>query len=592
MSSFLEAVEAYFQVIGANPESLEGWKELKSRFQSQLRLESPVMIATLYGPSGSGKSTIFRNLTGLDVPAGGAIRPCSMACVAAVPESLGDLETVNGLFPMHSPRHLDSPTQVRNPDVANQILFANYQGQSPVDLVLVDVPDFNTVEITNWDKAEKVLERSELVLFVVYDNAYSDEKVVRELLRCCSKAARLAYVLTMTGLDSSRQIWNDLVSKVARKYEGFFQLRADGKSFLEFLEQSPVYYSPRSPVPSLADIQPLHENTPPFDSLLRGFHAEQVILAGLKEPGRQCLESVSASLDKFQKDLESQNAQERGFLQEVAHCASKVACHEFPTPRLVEIILEESRRRRSWWVKVLTKPFEFPGIAWKHSGKRILDWFNPEDSNAGKMVDRETLEKERLADSIKWLENSWRGRHTEMAGPQGELSAWKCADARASFQQVSLPASGLDWELEARRDLEEWAREHPVKSALLATIPDVAMGGGVIVLVADLCTTGGAFSTVLANLGVGGMIGGALTSLGLGAKFLEEYHLKTVVQKAQVRWNGQRARELETHFLEKWMQGLLGAWRTRLQSLRKAPEKPLQEAMWRVRAFIAGEKTS
>ncbi|MFN6050842.1 MAG: ATP-binding cassette domain-containing protein, partial [Planctomycetia bacterium] len=101
--------------------SVQGWADLDARFCSYNRLKSPVMVATFYGPSGSGKSTIFKNLTGVEVPAGGAIRPCSMACAAAVPEALCSNLVVGDLFPMHAPLPLESPAQIRSPSGPGQI---------------------------------------------------------------------------------------------------------------------------------------------------------------------------------------------------------------------------------------------------------------------------------------------------------------------------------------------------------------------------------------------------------------------------------------------------------------------------------------
>lgn len=588
LGDFIRHGSMFFDAILINTTSVDGWADLHARFDSNNRLKSPVMVATLYGPSGSGKSTIFKNLTGIEVPAGGAIRPCSMACAAAVPEALCSNLVVGDLFPMHEPLPLESPAQIRTPSTPSQILFASYVNQTnaPVDLVLVDVPDFNTVETTNWDKAEKILERSQVVIFIVYDNGYSDEKVVRELMRCCSKSAYLAYVLTMAEKENAIQIWKDLHTKVASRFEGFSQKRSDGKSLAQFLEQSPVYYSPRTNTPKLTDVKPLIDGMPPFESLLRGLQAEAIILSGLMEPARQAVQSSERVLEKFQTELAANELREKKFLRDLSDCASKVACHEFPTPRLVEIILEESRRRRAWWLKVVTKPLEFPGIAWRNSGKKILDWFKPGSSESAHIVDRETLERQRIQESIEWMENRWRGDNPAMAGTEGELSASCCSNARAVFQQANWPPAGLDWEKEARSELEKWASENRMKCALLATIPEVAMGSGMLVLVADLCTTGGAFTSILANLGMGGVIGGALTSIGLGAKFLEEYHLKAVVNQAQERWNEQRASELRWHLTRNWMVALLGDWQSQLETFRKAPFKQFQQTIQKVKSLL------
>src|SRR5690606_22842875 len=101
------------------------------------------------------------------------------------------------LFPGFVLAPLEDIQELRRPGADDsRLLYVSYSSDAaaqPLPLVLVDVPDFNTVEQANWDKADRVLDRAEVVVFVVFGDGYKDERVVSELARCCRKAGFLAY---------------------------------------------------------------------------------------------------------------------------------------------------------------------------------------------------------------------------------------------------------------------------------------------------------------------------------------------------------------------------------------------------------------
>ena len=580
--------------LGGKPDSLDGWKDLKARFSSfQMRGKDPVLIATLYGPSGAGKSTLFKLLTGVDVPAGGAVRPCSMACAAAVPESLDDPQKLAVLFPGYIAEKLVSQTQIRQTDGPDQLLFATYaeKKKQAIQLVLVDVPDFNTVEKTNWDKAEKMLERAEVVIFMVYDNAYSDDKVIQELARCCKKSASMAYMLTMTNAEAAKQIWADLVQKVSGRFASFQENRADGKTLHQFLLESPVYFSPRSEHPNLENVYPLNETTPPLQSLLQGFDAEKLIISGLREPALQTLVSCTNFMENAELGLVGMRDRDREMHADLLEHAKAVAYHEFPAGRLVQIVLEEARRRRPWYLRVITSGFEIPGVMFK-KGQKLIDWLRGKNEDGPSLVDRDDLERKRLHDATEHMGNQWRGNYPDLSGTEGVLSSANCENARNTFTKVNIPEAGLDWETEVRTDLAKWAEENKWKCAMLATIPELAMTGGIALLMVDLCTTGGSFSALLTNLGIAGTVGGVGAAVGVGIKFLEDYHLNTVAENAQNKWKTQRTQELLTHLDENWAAVLLQSWRLKLKTVIDAPIPQFKQICMRVQKLLHEGKVS
>ena len=580
--------------LGGNPDSLDGWKALKAKYSPFQTLgKDPVLIATLYGPSGSGKSTLFKLLTGVDVPAGGAVRPCSMACAAAVPESLDDPQKLAVLFPGFIAEKLVSQLQIRQTDGPDRLLFATYPAQKkqPIQLVLVDVPDFNTVEKTNWDKAEKMLERAEVVIFMVYDNAYSDDKVIKELARCCKKSAKMVYMLTMTNAESAKQIWDDLLQKVAGKFAVFQEPKADGKTLHQFLSESPVYFSPRSEQPSLENVYPLNASTPSLQSQLQGYDAEKTILLGMKEAALQAVVSCTSFIENAELDLVGMRDRDRAMRADLLEHAKAVAFHEFPAGRLVQIVLEEARRRRPWYLRIITSGFEIPGVVFK-KGQKLIDWLRGKNDDGPSLVNRDDLERKRMHDAIEHMGNHWRGNYPDLSGTDGALSSANCENARNAFTKVKIPAAGLDWETEVRKDLAQWAEENKWKCAMLATIPELAMTGGIALLMVDLCTTGGSFSALLTNLGIAGTVGGVGAAVGVGIKFLEDYHLNTVAENAQNKWKTQRTQELLIHMDEKWAAVLLQGWRLKLKTLIDAPIPKFKQICMRVQNLLHEGKVS
>jgi hypothetical protein len=109
-------------------EELDGWRAMEMRYQAfKAQGGEPVLNATLYGPSGAGKSTLFRQLTGLDVPAGSSRRPMTYTCVAAVPQRFSDQSRLARLFPHF---HLERLTDLALLGKARAKPFAEAGGAS------------------------------------------------------------------------------------------------------------------------------------------------------------------------------------------------------------------------------------------------------------------------------------------------------------------------------------------------------------------------------------------------------------------------------------------------------------------------------
>jgi GTP-binding protein EngB required for normal cell division len=128
-----------------------------------LGLEST--IVALAGPTGAGKSSLFNALAGSDVSQVGRRRPTTAAPSAA---TWGDA----------APELLDWLQVARRHRARNGALGG---------LVLLDLPDFDSVERSHWVEVDRLLELVDLLVWVVDPQKYADARLHDDYLRALAR---------------------------------------------------------------------------------------------------------------------------------------------------------------------------------------------------------------------------------------------------------------------------------------------------------------------------------------------------------------------------------------------------------------------
>ncbi len=123
-------------------------------------------VVALAGATGSGKSSIFNALVGAEVAAIGARRPTTAHPTAAIwgDEPVGPLLDWLGVTARH---HVDAARPVPSATVA-----AGLAG-----LVLLDLPDFDSRELSHRDEAERILELVDVFVWVTDPQKYADARL-------------------------------------------------------------------------------------------------------------------------------------------------------------------------------------------------------------------------------------------------------------------------------------------------------------------------------------------------------------------------------------------------------------------------------
>ncbi len=561
-------------------EKLPGWEALRQKPRVLVETGGePVLTATLHGPTGAGKSTLFTLLSGVEVPR--AIkRPTSHACALAVPPVLGDPAKLARLFPDFHLLPLEDTavlTRERQP-VGNLHYRVSRRSAGPgetLSLALADVPDFNSIDSSNWEKAERMLARAEVVVFITYPESYKDAVVVRNLLPVCRRAGHLLFVFNKIPAAGrgeveavARELREDLLSHLQSAESGFGEKRADGLAAHEFFARAPCYAAPHDANLTLESITPLNPESPAFADALRGLDGGRIFLANLMEVAAGAVDSCRRLLDGAEEaanQLETDLGKARECVEREAAFA---AGSQFPIGQLLFSLAEEARSQRPAWMR----PLAWPGRALGQTFQTVRQISRYLGKERDELAPREKLETERLREAAERLTDDLRGTFPAEIG--GRLRADACREAREAFARRPLPDVGTDWEESVRRSGREWARENRLRATALATLCDLLMVGGVASVALDLVAFGGA--------GTVGVVAAAGVGAGAAAFFLDMFGrlgLRQVLVEADRRWREQRTEEMAAH-LEQWFADplLLGAWKERLAVLRDIPRDALREA--------------
>ncbi len=511
--------------------------------------EKPLIVTAFVGPSGAGKSTIFNAITGLSVPSGGAVRPMTYVSIAAFSDKNISEKSIEKLFPGFEISNYTLPDDLKNkhfpPEKLFYTCFNQDNVQSDLDCCLVDIPDFNTTEKSNWERAEQMISRADTVIFTVYHEAYKNSKTFEILKRCCRYSGNLIYLLTKLDIENpqiaAQEIYEDLLESASRDPE-FAEKRADGKSIFEFLSNRNFYYSPQAKQTGIENIIPIKSDYPSFYSTLYGENAYEIVLNRQLQilfenrtfANNLLLEAKSLT-QSLNKDISMVQSQ-------VTQCSQKIVGEEFPVFFILEMIKKLLSENRPGFLKRLLTPFNYLTDtmtgAVKSVKRKLLGLKSaPKD---GEIELRNDLEQKRLIKFSEELVEEWR-----INFQNERLNAEICRQTMQQFVENPLPAVDDQWEMYVRDKLTNWLNTNKNRWIWLNVINDLSLILGSSLFMLDFVFEGGIGSLgLVAVVGGSGVLGGFLMSLfnnmGLGKEILE----------AHKKWKEIRSQDYCAHLLK------------------------------------------
>lgn len=184
-----------------SPEQLDEASALQQRASTRRALSPDHTTVGLFGATGSGKSSVFNALAGHEVARAGVTRPTTSQPSAALWHDEGSAPLLDWL-------------QVREAWVADD--------PGPVPLVLLDLPDFDSIATENRLVAERLAGQVDVLVWVVDPQKYADRVIHRDYLRPLAHQQSV----TLVVLNQIDRLPEREVPRVVRSLQGL--LAEDG----------------------------------------------------------------------------------------------------------------------------------------------------------------------------------------------------------------------------------------------------------------------------------------------------------------------------------------------------------------------------
>ena len=548
----IETIPSLIEYSKANIEldNLPGFRVLQQAPKSYLEVDGkPVLVIALVGPSGAGKSTVFNMLTGLNVPAGGAVRPMTYCSIAAIPEEIEGKIDLNELFPTFNITPLGSLSDLKNKNLpSSQLFYAPFKSNIPDQecwICLVDIPDFNTTETSNWEKANQMIHRADSVIFTVYHEAYKNSKTFEILKRCCRFSGHLTYLLSKlepaSAQAAAQEIWQDILN-TSKTDRDFNEKRADGVSLASYLAETKLFFSPYSPTPVLENISSTNEDVFNFVSLFQGQKGIEILFRRQLQTINVGLKSCKEVCDKISQ--ENRQAQEiiSQVSQQIEEASDKIVGEEFPIFHVIAMLRKLLTENRPSLLNRIFKPVTLFARGLVQLASQIKNGLQrlTSDDIKNEVALRDELEKKRLTKEAEELINQWRSSDFTKG-----LDSAKCRKALNTFFKFELPPVDEEWDNFIREKLENWMKNNKNRWIWLNVINDLTLLAGSALVVGDFLLDGGIGTMgAVAAIGGSGMLGSffltMFNNMGLGKEILEAHNL----------WKKLRLKSYKNHFSE------------------------------------------
>ena len=164
-------------------EAIDRAARVAERSSARLKLSSRHTVVALAGATGSGKSSTFNALTGLDLAAVGVRRPTTSWATACIWGGEGATELLEWLG-----------IPARHQVVRNSMLDSGKRGSDLDGLVLLDLPDHDSTEVSHHLEVERLIDLTDVMIWVLDPQKYADAAIHDRFLKPLAKHADVMIV--------------------------------------------------------------------------------------------------------------------------------------------------------------------------------------------------------------------------------------------------------------------------------------------------------------------------------------------------------------------------------------------------------------
>lgn len=167
-----------------DPDTLTQMRETIERAESRTSLSSENTVIGFFGATGSGKSTLFNAVVGKEVARTAVTRPTTSEALAAV-WGQEDTEPVLDWLGVKHRVYMDHETQPSGPTSpwAKAKNFLKHRAPGTTGgLILLDLPDFDSIELTNRELVERMIKMVDVMVWVFDPQKYADAVIHQEFI--------------------------------------------------------------------------------------------------------------------------------------------------------------------------------------------------------------------------------------------------------------------------------------------------------------------------------------------------------------------------------------------------------------------------
>jgi GTP-binding protein EngB required for normal cell division len=171
-------------------ELLDSVEASVARSTGRLRMSAAHTVVAIAGATGSGKSTIFNALAGADLSVSGAQRPTTSTAKALVWSDDDLQEMLEWLGVAAANQHRRASLAPSRP-----------WSRLPEGLLLLDLPDHDSVEVAHHKEAQRIVELADLLIWVVDPQKYADAAIHHRFLQPLS-GHRAVTMVVLNHIDT------------------------------------------------------------------------------------------------------------------------------------------------------------------------------------------------------------------------------------------------------------------------------------------------------------------------------------------------------------------------------------------------------
>lgn len=422
------------------------------------------LVAAVAGGTNTGKSTVFNLLLGDDVSpvrttAAATARPVLAGNALRAAQCLD-----NKLMPEFEPLPLTDREEVVRGATPPNTLFVAEQRSLPDRLVLLDIPDIDSIDQQNWEVAENIQAAGDVLVAVLTGEKYKDDRVIA-FFRRAHAAGRVILPLMnkahpKNGYEVARTQLADFRDHVGLDRPACFVLPHDYDLAGDF----------RRPVPALDGGQPLRAHLESLDVPAIKERVYRDTVARFAEQTAEFLERISETYGKL-----------RGVVTEFEARAHTCAEQYDPEPgeKVGSLLHEYIQARRGFLGRTIGGMGNALGRVLSPVGRflsgALRERITLEDAGtsrthseilARRRQDVEVLARNLARDYVQTARNLWEPAATlvslELAALRAEDAVWRVTEAAVEEQNVSQAFRD-----HAQKTLEAWWRENRIRRQLL-----------------------------------------------------------------------------------------------------------------------------